>query len=400
MLRKFLISAFLLFAGVAAGFLILTVFARTLRFDHPLLARFGIRKPEIIGFMPYWLLDKADKDYGNYITTLAYFGLTIDADGKPVYLATPQEEDPGWTALKGEAWQDQKERAGDVKLSLLVHSADDGVITQLLEDPEAKAQALVTELAPLMEKRGFTDLNLDIESFAEASDEARLRFTRFVEAVVDTAKMQGIRTVTVEIPPIALFVQNIADPVAIGKAADRVVVMTYDYHYSGSFLSGPVAPVGGAGSEREFDVTMAIEEAVRQIPSEKIILGIPLYGYEWETISAQPGVATIPSSTSTASSRRIADFLSSCATCSASRNTVSGQPYIVWQDEDHFQQVFYEDEESLRQKITLAQTYRLGGVAVWALGYEDDVLLGPLSTYKRGYRLPFPVRRGSADSER
>lgn len=364
-----------------------------LRFDHPVLVFFGIKKPEIIGFMPYWLLEKADKKYGRYVTTLTYFGLTLDADGKPVYLVNPNEEEPGWTALKGDRWEQQKKRAGDVKLSLLVHSADDGIITQLLNAPEKKARALIEELGPFMEKRGFTDLNLDIESFSEASSEATTRFSRYVHTVVREAKNTGIKTITVEIPPIAFFKPNIADPVAIGEAADRVVIMTYDYHYLGSFVSGPVAPIGGAGTEREFDVTMALEEAVRQIPREKIILGIPLYGYEWETVNGAPGAATIPGGASTASSRRISELLASCATCSAERNDVSGQPYIVYKDEDHFQQIFYEDEISLQKKVGLAKTFGLGGVAVWALGYENGTLLTPLAGYKTLYTLPFPVKK-------
>ena len=36
----------------------------------------------------------------------------------------------------------------------------------------------------------------------------------------------------------------------------------------------------------------------------------------------------------------------------------------------------------MKEKIALAQKYRLGGVALWALGYEDGTILNPLSSYK------------------
>lgn len=368
--------------GVCLGAIILYAGARWLRFDNPVLIRFGVRKPEIIGFLPYWLLDKADKDYRKHLTTLTYFGLALDTDGKPIYLVNPGEEDPGWTALKSDRWEKQKNKAKSLKLSLLVHSADDEVIRTLLVSPKEKAAALVAEVAPVMKKRGFTDLNLDIESFSVASDGATRAFTEFVGTVIRDAKDNGIESVTVEIPPIALFRNNIADPVALGAVADRVVLMTYDYHYSGSFLAGPVAPVGGAGTVREFDVTMAVSEAVRQIPKEKIILGIPLYGYEWETVEKTPGSATIPGSAQTASSRRIAELLRSCASCSAIIDDVAKEPYIVYDDGGHFQQLFYENGVSMKEKIALVQEYGLAGVALWALGYEDNALLMPLTAYK------------------
>lgn len=381
-MRRLALSIASLLLGIGIGAIILYAGARWLRFDNPVLIRFGIRKPEIIGFLPYWLLDKADKDYRNYLTTLTYFGLAVDTDGKPIYLANPGEEDPGWTALKGDRWETQKKKAGSLKLSLLVHSADEATIGELLVSPNEKAVSLVTEVAPIMKKRGFTDLNLDIESFSEATEGATHAFTQYVKAVVREAKDNGIETVTVEIPPIALFRNNIADPVALGSIADRIVLMTYDYHYSGSLLTGPVAPVGGAGTVREFDVTMAVTEAVRQIPKEKIILGIPLYGYEWETLQKTPSAATIPGSAQTASSRRIAELLSMCASCSASIDGLSKEPYIVYDDGGHFQQLHYENEASMNEKIALAKSFDLAGVALWALGYEDGTILSPLTAYK------------------
>lgn len=381
-MRRLALGIASLLLGIGIGAIILYAGARWLRFDTPVLIRFGIRKPEIIGFLPYWLLDKADKDYRNYLTTLTYFGLAVDTDGKPIYLANPGEEDPGWTALKGSRWETQKKKAGSLKLSLLVHSADEVTIGELLVSPNERAVSLVTEVAPIMKKRGFTDLNLDIESFSEATEGATHAFTQYVKAVVREAKDNGIETVTVEIPPIALFRNNIADPVALGSIADRIVLMTYDYHYSGSLLAGPVAPVGGAGTVREFDVTMAVTEAVRQIPKEKIILGIPLYGYEWETLQKTPSAATIPGSAQTASSRRIAELLSRCASCSASIDGLSKEPYIVYDDGGHFQQLHYENEASMKEKIALAKSFDLAGVALWALGYEDGTILSPLTAYK------------------
>lgn len=343
---------------------------------------FGVsaRKPQIVGFLPYWLLEKADKEYSQYLTTLTYFGLAIDMDGKPIFLVNPQEEEPGWTALKNGKFDSK-----NLTSSLLVHSADEETIAELIKNPVTAAHALVSEVTPVMQKHKFTDLNLDIESFLPASDSARASFTEFTQTVAEDVRKAKLGTVTIEIPPIALVRPMLIDPIAIGRIADYVVLMTYDYHYSGSMTAGAVAPVNGAGEWVEFDVEIAVREAVNVIPKEKILLGIPLYGYQWETIRPDKGAATIPGGTSTASSRRITQILEGCATCSAQFDPVAKEPYLIYPENDYFNQIHYENEQSMKEKIALAQKYQLGGVALWALGYEDSSILNPLAAYKKSF---------------
>lgn len=371
--------------GIASIYLLGVV---PIRFDHPILKQFGVHKPQIIGFLPYWLLDKATADYTPYVTTYTYFGLAVDIDGKPVYLVNPGEQEPGWTALKSGRLDERIAQAKEenVNLSLLVHNANEDDIQKLLEDPVTAGHALVSEVGPIMQSRGFTDLNLDIESFLPASESARANYTEFVQTVADDVRAANLGTVTVEIPPIALVKQFLIDPSVIGAIADTVVLMTYDYHYSGSFIAGPVAPLSGTGDVREFDVEIAVQEALKVIPKEKIILGIPLYGYQYETLDGDRGSATIPNGTSTASNRRISELLRTCATCSAELDTIAKSPYTIISEGEYFNQAYFENEASLQEKIQLAQTYELAGVALWALGYEDPAALAPLRAYKRSFR--------------
>ena len=56
-------------------------------------------------------------------------------------------------------------------------------------------------------------------------------------------------------------------------------IMAYDWHHAGS-EPGPVAPIT--------DVRRTIEFAIRYVPSRKIIIGVPLYGYDW-IIPYSPG---------------------------------------------------------------------------------------------------------------
>jgi len=69
---------------------------------------------------------------------------------------------------------------------------------------------------------------------------------------------------------VALVQRN--DYAAIGRAADQVRLMGYDYHWDSS-PPGPVAPVSW--------IRAVLRYAKTRIPASKIILGAPLYGYGW-----------------------------------------------------------------------------------------------------------------------
>lgn len=392
MLRTIFLSIITCIVGIAlaVGFLFLLAVS-PLRFDHPVLTSFGINKPQIVGFLPYWLIRKSDKPYEKAITTLTYFGLKVDRDGSLVKLANPKEEEPGWTNLKGDTYTNRlaEGKKNNVKQSLLVVSGDDDVIRSILTQPEASAKKLVSDAMPIMKDKGFTDLNLDVETFMEGSPSSQLQFTRFVQTVKDELVAQKLGTLTIDLIPIALVKSKLYDAKALGAIADTVVLMTYDYHYLGSMTAGAVAPVGGVGETIEYDVETAVKEALKVMPNNKILLGIPLYGYEWETIAKAPESATIPGGGSTASTSRIADILGKCATCSASMDPVAKEPYLIYPENDYFNQIYYENKDSMKEKILLAKKYELGGVALWALGYEDGTILGPLEEYKKSYTLPF-----------
>jgi spore germination protein YaaH len=384
--KKIITTFIFLISGAATAFGVIYILGYTpiARFDNPVLVTFGVQKPEIVGFLPYWLVSKADKKYEKYITTLTYFGLTVQKDGSLQRLTNPQEKEPGWTTLmdgKYEAkLQDAKKKG--LKQSLLVISGDDAAIGEMIADPETSAKKLVSDAAPIMKDKGFTDLNLDIETFMSASESARANFTTFVRTVKQELDAQHLGTLTIDLIPISLVKQKLYDPKSIGAIVDRVVLMTYDYHYSGSFTSGANAPIGGAGDSLEFDVETALKEAVKVIPKEKILMGIPLYGYMWETIDAATESATIAGGSETASVRRVTEKLRDCKDCMSGYDDVSKSPYVIYPEDDVYKQTYFENETSMKEKIALAQKYHLGGVALWALGYEDDTLLLPLEKYK------------------
>lgn len=66
---------------------------------------------------------------------------------------------------------------------------------------------------------------------------------------------------------------------AHGEIVDFVVLMTYEWGYSG----GPPMAVSPIGPVRE-----VIEYALTEMPANKIMMGQNLYGYDW-TLPYEPG---------------------------------------------------------------------------------------------------------------
>lgn len=58
----------------------------------------------------------------------------------------------------------------------------------------------------------------------------------------------------------------------IDAAVDFVFIMAYDWHekHSGP---GPIAPID--------EIRKTLDNAVQRMPRNKIILGVPRYGYDW-----------------------------------------------------------------------------------------------------------------------
>lgn len=340
---------------------------------------------EVIGFLPYWLMGKAKDDYSAYITNLSYFALTVDTDGRILKLNSPIEAEPGWYALnsgKATSFLEMAKKK-NLNLSLTVFNGDRDMIDELISDPIPHAQNLADDVIPVMREHGFKELNLDIESTKDASTEARENFTAFMRELKSKLTGEDI-TMTVDITGMDLIKKTLIDPKDAGSIADHVLVMTYDFHYPGSFVTGAVAPLGGAGVTAEYDVDSAIEKAKAVMPSEKILLGVPLYGYEWETISDTVHAGIIPGTGITASNRRIEDLITSCSSCSASFDTTSMESYLMYKDTetDTYHQLFYPTSDSTLAKIEFVTKEKLGGIGLWALGYEGKDILNPLENYK------------------
>ena len=141
------------------------------------------------------------------------------------------------------------------------------------------------------------------------------------------------------------------------------MVMGYDYHWSGSTTTGPVAPLAGWGT---YNVAWTIADYVRWgAPRSRMLLGVPYYGYRWPTASGDAGAATSGTGTALAYSTVVQEAEAHGRLWDATSST-------PWYREQtpQWRQGWYDDAQSLGAKYARVVSEELAGVGIWALGYD------------------------------
>jgi len=146
------------------------------------------------------------------------------------------------------------------------------------------------------------------------------------------------------------------DYAAIGKAADLVCLMAYDWHWS-TGPSGPIAPYDW--------VERVIKYSITQIPAHKLLLGVGLFGYDWVGTTATN--LTWRQVITLAAQDQVDEAWDVGAQSPHFSYTVNGVQHDVW----------YENGRSAAAKFDLAKQYGLGGVELWRLGGEDPAIWAP-----------------------
>lgn len=138
----------------------------------------------------------------------------------------------------------------------------------------------------------------------------------------------------------------------LGAAANWVVLMTYEWGYT----YGPpmaVAPIN--------QVRRVVEYALTKIPSEKICLGVPNYGYDWP-LPYERGV-TAAQTLGNIEAVQIAVFYG----VPILFDETAKSPYFRYWQYGVEHEVWFEDVRSWKEKFRLVEEYGLRGITVWQL---------------------------------
>lgn len=332
-------------------------------------------QPAIIyGFLPYWNLDSAL--INKPLTHVSYFSLTIGPDGG-LETQGDSESLAGYKGLQSEEFLDliQKLEDKNIKLELVLKQFSNTDALAFLPDSQAHSN-LFSQLDSLILAYPISGINLDFE-ITEIKPDNQAQFTQFVKDLRQhlNTTHKNIR-LSIDVYASAGQGTNLWNIASLEPYVDWFVVMAYDFHQRGSAQAGPVAPLISANGANQSNINSHLKEFLEQTPSEKILLGVPFYGYEWQTTSRNQTATTYPGSGKTANYKAIKEILSQkkALKVQESWNDDNLVPYLSYEKDGKTFIIYYENANSLSYKLDYVNQLNLAGIAIWALGYEGDNL--------------------------
>jgi hypothetical protein len=343
---------------------------RVLGADPGIVPRADVEKflsHEVYGYLPYWRLNAGTAGQLDYdlLSTIAFFGLGIKATG---------DIDMAWRGSIAYVSADAAAvttaaHAHGVRVVPTFQLFDSGNLTKMKAflGSRSAQDRFIDQALDLMARRSADGANFDFEPMPSSLTPQYLAFLSRFNTAMDV-RFPGATLVNASSAgaPSSLIT-------GLVPIVDQQFVMTYNYRWTGSTVTGAIAPLDHAA--RNVKIHMA--RFMAYAPKASLILGVPYYGYDWPVTSTAPH-ATVRAdkvkygavkSVTYASARA---FLAAHPEVAREYDAAEGSGFYSYWDPSHstYRQVYFEDERSAAAKYEYAITTGLAGVGIWTLGND------------------------------
>ena len=271
------------------------------------------------------------------LTYLSIFSYMVNGDGSLVTI----DDEPLIRAARN---------AGVAPLMVINNRRfNSDIASELLYSPQAQDR-LIDRVLDIMGRKGYYGLNIDFEYVYPSDREA---YNRFLARMAAAMEENGYIISSAVAPKYSATQPGILyeahDYPVHGRLMDFVVIMTYEwgYRYGPPMAISPVP-----------QMKRVLDYAVTAIPPDKMLMGMPDYGYDWtngefpaEHLSAQQAVARAYE-----------------AGAAIQYDPVAEAPFFRYYDgEGRLHTVWFNDARSWQALIRLVDQYGLLGFSVWTI---------------------------------
>ncbi|MGE6261338.1 glycosyl hydrolase family 18 protein [Heyndrickxia sporothermodurans] len=290
-------------------------------------------------------LEDSSRKAAPYLTYLSPFAFRVNRNGSLI------EPPLGNLAIIANANQNV--------LVMAINNQEEGQFSdelgRILLNDQTVQNNFLNNIVTTAKKYGFRDIHIDFEFLRPADREAYNNFLRKAKSRFD---QEGWMLSTALAPKTSATQKGLwyeaHDYKTQGEIVDFVVIMTYEWGYSG----GPPMAVSPINSVRD-----VLEYAITEIPSNKILMGQNLYGYDW-TLPFTPG-----KDVAKAISPQQAIRLASKYNVPINYDSTAQAPTFEYEDENNKKhKVWFEDARSIQAKFDLIKELNLRGMSYWKLG--------------------------------
>ncbi|OGG41923.1 hypothetical protein A2837_01795 [Candidatus Kaiserbacteria bacterium RIFCSPHIGHO2_01_FULL_46_22] len=358
---------------------------------------------EVSGWVPWWQdtmgLKSATKQLSKLDSVYA-FAFEVESDGSLKDKADLDESQ--WEKFFRSA------KRADVEVIPSVMWSDGASIHSVLSDKE-KREDHIDEIVEMVEDGDFDGVNIDYEGkLSETKDYFSLFLEELKEEMDDKLLTCAIEART---PPESLYntvpkdLEYANDYEEIAKHCDVVELMTYDQQRADLDMNDlrkgePYMPVADTAW-----VEKVLQLALKDIPADKIRLGVPTYGRQW-TVTVAPewyrdytskGAINLPDAEEVAEENDV----------EAARNAAGEASFTFFDEKSPFkildalpvpdgtragfeaaakallfanytkmdvpiEMVWYSDAAAISEKVDLIEKYALNGIAIFKIDGEED----------------------------
>ncbi len=227
------------------------------------------------------------------------------------------------------------------------------IASQLFANEES-INLLIENIVANMQLKGYQGLDIDFEFILPEDKES---FISFIDKVHNRLSQEGLSTFVALAPKtsgemVGLLYQAHDYP-RIGAIADHVLLMTYEWGYT----YGPPMATSPLNNMR-----LVLQYGVSVIDTNKILLGIPNYAYDWPLPFVR-GVTMAESLSNQEAIARAAQY-----NVTILYDELAQSPYYYYTDSAGvIHVVWFDDVRSMNTKMRLIPELGLEGAGVWQI---------------------------------
>lgn len=335
----------------------------------------------VMGFLPYWRLDDLQYIRPQLLSEINYFSLTAGPDGKIIKVVNGQT-DPGWRSWQTDDVRNFMTRAQilGTDFSVTVAALENNLITNILDSEEAQ-QNLIDDIITEVKDRNLQGVNIDFEYFGEPDEEYRVAFTQFSKDLNDQLDKEVPGTaLSLSIMPLSAREYDLFEFKNLAPIYDRFIGMSYEYYGSSADIAGPVAPMKGFKEGIYFfDVETTYEDYLKVLPREKLVMGVPYYGWERSVEDGKTKNSLTYPSDNEKNYAAVISYARARESKDINKNQckwddIAQETWCWFRDKESGtdRQAWIADNRSVDTRFDYANKQNFGGVAIWTLGYDKQ----------------------------
>ena len=356
---------------------------------------------EVVGYYAGWAAYQGytpDQLPAEHLTQINYAFARIDPDTLTIALENPAHDKKNLAALRK-----LRQQNGHLKLLISVGGWSDSQHFSDAAATAARREAFAASCVDFVVEQGLDGVDLDWEYPVSGGAPGTIHrpadkqnFTKLLQELRTRLDRQGRRdgkdySLTIAGAAGSWYLNQI-EAVKVADIVDHIFLMGYDLHGpwdTSADFNAPLYTPSGASPQGKSSIADSVQAYLdKGIPAEKLVLGMPLYGYAYQGVSSQNnGLYSTYTSAKSVSYRTLKKNYLSNAAYRQYRHQEAQVPYLYGSRTF----ISYDDAESLAAKAALARSRDLGGIGFWELSQDDggELMAAASSAFRSTWGNPF-----------